>query len=426
MDIRAFARLSRQGMDWTEAFRAAVAELSAQGGGVLTVPPGTYPTGSIKLASHITLDVQNGAELRFLRDENAYPPIPLEFEGVPGLVHQACVFAEGAEDVRVTGDGLLNGQGDYWWQTLRDGALTHPRPFLVCFSGCRRVTVENVRLENSPCWTVHPLRCEDVCVRGVHIKNPADSPNTDGVNPNACRDVRIIGCVIDVGDDCIAIKSGTEDTPHLRACERIIISQCHFLHGHGGVVLGSEMSGGVKNVLVSDCVFYQTDRGVRLKTRRGRGGAVSGVQLSNLVMESVLCPFVFNMYYHCGKDGKTDYVRDKAPRPVDAGTPSLRDVAITNVTARACGACAGFFFGLPEMPVDGVMLQNVTVEMAKDAPGGTPAMMDGCPTMRGAGFFLRNARGVAFSGARVLGASGEPFDVDGSVEIQGKEAGVCR
>ena len=183
-----------------------------------------------------------------------------------------------------------------------------------------------------------------------------------------------------------------------------------------GVVLGSEMSGGIRNVVVSSCVFYETDRGIRLKTRRGRGGTVEGIQLNNLVMEKVMCPFVFNMYYFCGANGKMKHVWDKAPYPVTDATPCLRDVVISDVRARQCTACAGFFYGLAEMPVEGVKMQNVVVEMVDGAPG-RPAMMDGCPEMQRAGFYLRNAADVDLRGVAVRGVQGDWLDADDSVRL---------
>lgn len=419
MNLREYAALSHQETDWTEAFARAIEDIRHQGGGVLTVPEGEYPTGSIRLCSNMTLQVERGATLRFHQREEAFPLIPLESEGEAELVHQPCVFAQGEEHVKITGLGTLDGQGEYWWRQVRNKTgPEHPRPYLVCFADCSHVVVEHVTLMNSPVWTVHPLRCRDVVVRGVYIKNPADSPNTDGVNPNSCEDVRISGCTIDVGDDCIAIKSGTEKTPNRRPTQRVTISGCQFLHGHGGVVLGSEMSGDIRDVEVSQCVFRQTDRGVRLKTRRGRGGTVEGVHLSRLTMDEVMCPFVFNMYYFCGADGKLKRVWDKSPYPVDEGTPRLRDVTVSGVTARGCTACAGFFYGLAEMPVEGVTLQNVEIEMAENGPAGQPAMMEGCPEMRGAGFFLRNAVGVRLRNVEVRGVKGERLNVDGSVLME--------
>ena len=419
MNIRDYAAYSHNGADWTEAFIRAIDDMKQQGGGVLTVPAGEYPTGSIRLYDNMTLCIESGAALRFHQDAKAFPLIDLEFEGRAGLMHQACIYAEKAKNVVVTGYGIVDGQGIYWWEQIWEKRRTeYPRPYLVCFADCEHVVLENVTLLNSPAWTVHPLRCRNVTVRGLNIKNPADSPNTDGINPDACQDVRILDCTIDVGDDCIAIKSGTEDTPNRQPCERVVIANCHFLHGHGGVVLGSEMSGDVRNVVVSSCVFYETDRGIRLKTRRGRGGTVEGIQLNNLVMEKVMCPFVFNMYYSCGTDMSMRHVWEKVPYPVTEGTPCLRDVSISGVRARECTACAGFFYGLAEMPVEGVSMQDVVVEMAENGKPGRPAMMSGLDDMQGAGFFLRNAVNVDLRGVKVRGVKGEWLDIDDSVKLE--------
>lgn len=416
MNILDYAASVPTPADWTAAFQQAIADLRTRGGGTLIVPAGDYSTGAIRLYDNMTLHIESGAVLRFHQDASAFPLIDLEFEGIAGLAHQPCIYAEHAKNVTITGYGTLDGQGSYWWTRQRAGQNAHPRPYLVCFNHCEHVTLENVTLTNSPAWTVHPLYCRNVVIRGLNIKNPADSPNTDGIDPDGCQDVRIHDCTIDVGDDCIAIKSGTEDTPNRQVCERIIISNCHFLHGHGGVVLGSEMSGGIRNVVVSSCVFYETDRGIRLKTRRGRGGTVEGIQLNNLVMEKVMCPFVFNMYYFCGANGKMKHVWDKAPYPVTDATPCLRDVVISDVRARQCTACAGFFYGLAEMPVEGVKMQNVVVEMVDGAPG-RPAMMDGCPEMQRAGFYLRNAADVDLRGVAVRGVQGDWLDADDSVQL---------
>ena len=418
LNIRDYAHLSLEGSDWTKAFMAAIDDLRAQGGGEVYVPAGEYPTGSIRLYSNMTLNLESGAALRFLQKEEAFPLIPLNFEGKEMLMHQACIFAQDAENVTVTGYGTLDGQGSFWWDKMWKRDVPHSRPYLVCFADCRHVVLENLNLINSPVWTVHPLRCQNVTVRGLNIKNPYDSPNTDGINPDSCQDVRISDCTIDVGDDCIAIKSGTEQTPNPMPCERIIITNCHFVHGHGGVVLGSEMSGDIRNVAVSSCVFYQTDRGIRLKTRRGRGGTVEGIQLTNLVMEKVMCPFVFNMYYYCGADPKCFHMWDKAVNPITEATPALRDVFISGVRARKCTACAGYFYGLPEMPVEGVTLQDVVVEMTDEGPADTPAMMNDCPMMLGEGFFLRNAVNVDLRGVKVKGVKGEWLRVDESVQLE--------
>ena len=417
MNIRDYAAHSCGGADWTQAFLCAIDDLRAQGGGVLTVPAGVYPTGSIRLYDNMTLVVEAGATLRFHQDENAFPLIMGEYEGNAGLVYQACIYAEDAKNVTVTGNGTLDGQGEFWWNQARTHTLKHPRPHLVCFNRCERVVLENLNLINSPVWTVHPLRCRNLVVRGLNICNPYESPNTDGIDPDGCQDVRISDCTIDVGDDCIAIKSGTEKTPDRWCSDRIIITNCHFLHGHGGVVLGSEMSGGVRNVVVSSCVFYGTDRGVRLKTRRGRGGKVEGIQLTNLVMEKVVCPFVFNMYYG-GRVALPEekYYWDKEPLPVDERTPQLRDVSITGVRARGVTGSAGFFYGLPEMHVEDVSIRDVVVEMG-DGYVEESGMMAEPPVLVKAGSYLRNASNVELRDVSVVNAATKILLIDDSVNL---------
>ena len=417
MNIRDYEALSHGGADWTEAFARAIDDLKKQGGGVLTVPAGVYPTGSIRLYDDMTLNIESGARLAFHQDEKAFPLIELEYEGRPGLMHQACLYAEKAKNVVVTGYGTVDGQGEYWWDRQRAGQNPYPRPYLVCFSECEHVVLENVTLINSPAWTVHPLRCRNVAVRGLNIKNPYHSPNTDGIDPDGCQDVRISDCTIDVGDDCIAIKSGIYTTPNKMATERVIITNCHFLRGHGGVVLGSEMSGGIRNVAVSSCVFHGTDRGIRLKTRRGRGGTVEGIQLTNLVMENVVCPFVFNMYYG-GRVAlpEEEYVWDKNPRPVDDSTPALRDVSISGVRARGVTACAGFFYGLPEMPVQDVSIRDVVVEMGEGYIEEAGMMADP-PMLKKAGFYMRNAENVELRSVKVVNLETELMLMDESVHM---------
>lgn len=414
MNIQTYAHLAG-GDCWTEAFSAALQALNAAGGGRLFVPAGVYMTGPIELKSNMTLELEAGAVIRFLDDPDAFPLVDTEFEGLSVMAYMPCVYARDAKRVRITGDGTLDGSGSRWWKAKRENTLAYPRPYLVCFQNCQDVSIDHVTLINSPCWTVHPLYCDHVDISHVTIRNPADSPNTDGINPDSSRNVRIADCLIDVGDDCIAIKAGTEDTPNKQPCENILISGCHMLNGHGGVVIGSEMSGGVRNVQVTNCLFRGTDRGIRLKTRRGRGGVAENLAFSHILMEDVMCPFVFNMYYFCGKAGRLEKVRDKSPHPVDAFTPAIRDVTISNVTVRGATACAGFLYGLAEQPLERVYLSNCTVVM-RPGKAEIPAMMEGIAPMEAAGFFLRNARDVRFENVRVINALGETVDADGSVQ----------
>ena len=224
------------------------------------------------------------------------------------------------------------------------------------------------------------------------------------------------GIIEYVGDDCITLKSGTEETPSPVPCENIVIANCLLVHGHGGIVIGSEMSGGVRNVTVTNCVFTGTDRGLRVKTRRRRGGCVENLRLSNLVMERVFCPFVFNMYYSCGTAEKDRWVWEKTPYPVDGGTPAFRNIRINGVTVVGATASAGFFYGLAESPIDGLSLTDCHIEMARGAAPEKPAMMGNLEPMSARGFFLRNAKNVEFHNVTLKNADGEAYDTDESVD----------
>ena len=261
------------------------------------------------------------------------------------------------------------------------------------------------------------MHCQNVNIRGVTIINPADSPNTDGINPDSCRLVRISDCFISVGDDCITIKSGNEHEHPNRfaACRDITITNCTLERGHGGVVIGSEMSGGVKNVVISNCVFIGTDRGIRIKSRRGRGGIVEDIRVTNLIMDGVLCPFTMNLYYHIGVSGDVA-VSDKNPRSINDGTPCLRHIHFSHITAREVKYAAGFLYGLAEMPIDDISFDDVSISISNDADSGYPEMADDIPSMSQAGFFIRNARHLRLEHVEVIGQVGEAFDMDRTVE----------
>lgn len=418
INVKDYESLTHQGSDWTEGFRTAVAEAVEMGGGTVYVPPGTYATRSIRLYSNMTLYLEAGAELSFSGDIENYELVDTEYEGSAQQAYMACIYADHAHHVAVKGDGVINGNGSVWWKALWEGKLVHARPYLINMQYCEHVRIEGVTLLNSPAWTVHPLYCSDVVIQGISICNPADSPNTDGINPDGCSHVRIQNCQVDVGDDCITLKSGTEKTPGRRPCENISISNCHMLHGHGGLVIGSEMSGDVRNVTVENCVFQDTDRGIRVKTRRRRGGTVENVHLDNIVMDRVMCPFVFNMYYHCGAEGKEKYVWDKETYPVDAGTPCLRNIHISNMTVTEASVSAGFIYGLKEQPVENVTFSHISVTMNQKGKPGVPAMMGDLDPVSAGGFFLRNGKGILFERVRLTGVKGREFDADESVDME--------
>jgi polygalacturonase len=385
---------------------------AANGGGRVSIGPGVHRTGSLELRSHVELHIEPGAVLEFVPDPDLYPPVEARWEGAPATIHRPCLYASRAEHVTVSGDGVIDGGGTPWWDAFRAGTLGHPRPTLVGLHECTHVVVRDVTLRNSPSWTVHPLLCDDVAVRDVTILNPADSPNTDGIDPESCRNVRISGCHIDVGDDCIALKAGTEAVADPAPCENVTIVGCTLVHGHGGVVMGSEMSGGIRNIVIADCVFQGTDRGLRLKTRRGRGGVVEDVRVANVIMDGVGCPFVMQEHYFCGPGGRDPAVSDRRPRAVDAGTPWLRRIHVSHATVREARGAAAFVLGLAERPIAEVTFDDVSVSFAQEPVPFVPAMADGVEAMTGRGFLLAGCRDVSLRGVRLAGLAGPALEVD--------------
>ncbi|GIP27767.1 endopolygalacturonase [Paenibacillus sp. J23TS9] len=404
----------------TEAIAAAIAAASEAGGGTVYIPAGTYHTGAILLKDHIELHLSPGAVLSFSSNPEDYPVVESRWEGVLQEVHASCIYGKGLENVSITGSGTLNGNGQPWWDKKRNRPeeLRYPRPKLISLDHCSRITIKDVTLKNSPSWTVNPICCSNVTIDNISILNPADSPNTDGIDPESCSHVRISNCHIDVGDDCIAIKAGTEDTVERIPCENITITNCTMVHGHGGVVMGSEMSGDIRNVTISNCIFKQTDRGIRLKSRRGRGGIVEDIRISNIVMEDVICPFILNLYYFCGPRGKDKYVWDKHPYPVTDETPAFRRIHFANITARNVHAAAGFIYGLAEQYISEITFSDIDISMAKNAIPGRPAMMSGIQDMKNRGFYLGNVRDVGFRQVTVENHEGPAFYIENGEAVE--------
>ncbi|OUK30664.1 hypothetical protein BU183_10440 [Enterococcus faecium] len=214
-----------------------------------------------------------------------------------------------------------------------------------------------------------------------------------------------------------AIKAGTEDTYERIACENITITNCTMVHGHGGVVLGSEMSGSIRNITISNCIFQETDRGIRLKSRRGRGGIVEDIRVSNIVMDNVMCPFILNLYYFCGPRGKEPYVWEKKAYPIDERTPAFRRIHFSNITARNVHASAGFIYGLAEQFIQEITFDNIDVSMAQDAVPGVPAMMTGIEEMSRQGFYIGFAGKVSFNQMSIENHEGPAFLLENTKEI---------
>jgi polygalacturonase len=395
----------------TGALQTAIDVCARNGGGTVFLPAGRYLTGSLFMQDHVRLFIDAGATLLGSQNPADYPVTSNRWEGREQMTYSPLIAGNDLQNISLCGQGTIDGQG---------GTLAYPRPRLIGFSDCRNVTIQGITLVNSPAWTVNPVRCENVRIHGLTVINPPDSPNTDGINPDSCRLVRISDCYVSVGDDCITIKAGIQhEQPDLKAsCRDIAITNCTLERGHGGVVIGSEMSGGVMNVVISNCILIGTDRGIRFKSRRGRGGTVEHVRVSNVIMDGVLCPFTMNLYYHCGAHGDLT-VSDKNARPVDDGTPTFRHIHFSHISAAGVKTAAGFLYGLAENPLDDITFDDIQISLTGETNGEHhPEMADDIPSMDRAGFFIRNAKNVRLDHIRISGQIGEAFDLDESVEAE--------
>lgn len=403
----------------TNEIQAAINKASENGGRVV-VPAGTFFTSSLTLKDNVELHLMPGAVLKFSDNQDDYPVVFSRWEGAAREVYASCLYADGAKNISVTGRGTIDGNGKKWWNIFRNDfdSLKYPRPKLISFCNCENVLLRDISCVNSPSWTVNPILCTNVTCDNISILNPADSPNTDGIDPESCKNVRISNCNIDVGDDCIAIKAGTEDAEKMVPCENITITGCTMVHGHGGIVIGSEMSGGVKNVTVGNCIFQDTDRGIRLKSRRGRGGCVEDICVSNVIMDNVLCPFIINLYYFCGPRGNDKYVWDKTPYPITNETPCFKRINFSNISARNVNASAGFIYGLAEQYASEITFRDIRISMAENAVAGFPAMMAGIEEMKQRGFYIGFAEDISFSDVVIENHVGSAFFVENTKNVE--------
>lgn len=402
VDAAAFGA-SSENRDNSDAFAAAVEAVPE--GGTLLIPAGRFETAPLFLKSDMTLLLEDGATLAALADRGRYPVLPPtrpdgrmlgSWEGLPAASFASVVTAIDCRNIVIAGRGTIDGGGyaGDWWQwpkETRDGAR---RPRTIFLNGCDGVVISGVTVRNSPSWTIHPLYCRNLTAAALRIESPPDSPNTDGLNPESCEDVTIAGVSFSVGDDCIAIKAGKrgpDGVAHLAPTRRIGIRNCLMERGHGAVVIGSEMSGGVTDVDIRRCEFAGTDRGLRIKTRRGRGGEVSRISLSDCRMTGVHTPVAVNAFYFCDEDGQSDAVQSRVPAPVDETTPRVSDVSVTLVHASGVRYAAAAVLGLPEAPATGIRLSQFTVEFDPDAEAASPLMACGVPEMRHVGVFAEHA-----------------------------------
>ena len=404
----------------TQAICDAISAVSRKGGGKVIIPRGMWLTGPITLKSNIELHTESGALVVFSTDKSLYPLVETNFEGFNTFRCMSPINGRNLENIAFTGCGIFDGSGEAWrsvkkekltesqWKKLissgglvsENGKTWYPsqqfrdgekqaemnvprnlktkaefenirdflRPVMVSLISCKKVLIDGPTFQNSPAWCIHPLMCEDFTLRNTTVRNPWFSQNGDGIDIESCKNSIIHDSNFDVGDDAICIKSGKDKEGRDRKMpnENLIVKNCIVFHGHGGVTVGSEMSGGVKNLHVSNCTFIGTDVGLRFKSNRGRGGVVENIYISNVEMMNIPTQAIsFNLFYS-GRSASEDLEAGEAGTvvkllPVTEETPQFKNIFIRNVNCK--GAMLGIQLqGLPEMNLENVELENVRIE----------------------------------------------------------------
>lgn len=429
----------------TNAFAKAIEECSMRGGGKVVVPAGIWLTGPIYLKNNVNLHLEKGAHIQFSRDLSHYPLLESNWEGYDQYRCASPIMGRNLKNIAITGSGIIDGAGDMWryvkkfklttgeWSKLvsSGGVLDSKgdtwwpskealeastlipgmrerkeslsiadaekyklffRPVLLSLIDCKDILLEGVTFQNSPAWNLHPLRCENFIAANITVRNPWYSQNGDGIDIESCSNTIIYRSSFDVGDDAICVKSGRDEEGRKRGIptQNLIVSDCVVYHGHGGFTIGSEMSGGVKNVKIENCNFIGTDVGLRFKSARGRGGVVENVWINGIYMKDIPAEAVsFNLLYGgaAPMEDKSAAEKNKSISsvPVDESTPVFRNIHFSNIICD--GAKDGVLIqGLPEMPVTGIRFINISIRSEK-------------------GISLYNASSVSFTNSRIISSS---------------------
>jgi polygalacturonase len=442
----------------TKAIADAIDKVSRKGGGKVIIPRGLWLTGPIILKSNINIHIKEGALVIFSPDKSLYPLIETSFEGLNTVRCTSPIYGYNLENIAFTGKGIFDGTGEAWrpvkkekltesqWKNLvksggvvsEDGKNWYPsesflegqkmsqmnvprqlnsikdyenikdflRPVMVSLVNCKKVLFDGPVFQNSPAWCIHPLMCEDLTVRNITVKNPWFSQNGDGIDIESCRNSIVYDSNFDVGDDAICIKSGKDADGRKRGkpTENLIIRNCIVYHGHGGVTIGSEMSGGVRNMKVSDCTFIGTDVGIRFKSNRGRGGVVEDISFDNIDMINIPTQSIsFNLYYGglspsemMADEGNEEEAEEIVP-PITEETPLFRDITIRNVTCK--GALQAVFLqGLPEQNLENIGFENIDIEAVN-------------------GMTCIDANGVLIKGMRLITKNSPAISINNSQRI---------
>lgn len=347
----------------------------AADGGTIIIPAGIFLCGPIVLHSKINLQISKNAVLLFSNDIDRHPIVNNRYQNFIAASHQS--------DIKISGEGTINGQGEIWWTKFRAKKLTYTRPQLIYLDNCERVEVSGITCLNPPNTHVSMKLCKEVMIKGITITAPANSANTDGLNLSV-KNCLVTGCKISTGDDNIAINFGGKGTTAGPECESIAITNCFFGYGHG-LSIGSYTSGNLKGLTVSNCSFEGTTAGIRMKSTRGRGGLVEDVNYRNITMEKVKNPVFISAYY---PKEPIDPANDIA-RPVGATTPHFKNITLTNISCRGSDR-AVTIWGVPEMPVEQIIFDHVNISATK-------------------GMLLYNVKGLLFINSTINSREGEPI-----------------
>lgn len=492
-DIRSFGAVNDGVTLNTKAINQAITACATKGGGTVLIPAGLWMTGPIVLQSKVELHAVQNALILFTPDRTQYPLVRSSFEGVAAARCQSPITAEGLENIAITGKGVFQGSGHVWRPLKRsklsdsewkqhiakggvvspDGATWYPsagalkasipnnigklingaqiadfeeirdylRPNMLRIVDCNNVLIDGVTFENSPAWTMHFVTSKHLTLKQVTVKNPWYGQNTDALDLESCANVLVDGCSFDTGDDGICIKSGRDEEGRKRGIptENVIAMNTTVYHAHGGFVVGSEMSGGARNLFVSNCNFIGTDIGLRFKTVRGRGGVVENVYAANINMMDIPGEAIsFDMYY-AAKDpvpqaGEVRELPKVEILPVTEATPVFRKFYINNIVCNGA-AKAVFIRGIPEMPVQDVVFKNMVLKTKKgiectEATGIQFNQVNILPAEAGPVVYLQNSGNISFNGLRfdeskpqILSVNG---DRSGAVRIEGTNTAQIR
>lgn len=462
----------------SDAFRKAIEAVSARGGGTVVIPRGIWLTGPVILKSNIRMHADEGALILFSPDKSLYPLIETSFEGYNTVRCISPIYGKELENVAFTGKGVWDGSGHAWrhvrrekvpppmWKDLvnsggvvsEDQKTWYPsesymkameqsemnvpmpqeggikeyegmrdflRPVMVSLVNCKKIMFDGPVFQNSPAWCLHPLMCEDLTIRNITVRNPWYSQNGDGIDIESCRNTLLYNSNFDVGDDAICIKSGKNEDGRKRGIptENLVIRNCIVYHGHGGVTIGSEMSGGVRNVSVAGCTFMGTDVGIRFKSNRGRGGVVENIWFNDILMTDIPTQAIsFNLYYgglsvsEMLAEGKNVETTVGEIPPVTEETPQFKNISMKNITCRGAQQ-AIYLQGLPELNLENISMENIDMTAENgiaciDAKGIRIKNMRLVAENKPLLFFL-NSSDVFISGLQV------PEETPGLVEVRG-------